>query len=80
MAEPERADWLPEAHRRSPPCLHEIGHFQIRSRSTVGGCLAHCDPAAKLPALPALLVLLESWVRAEAVDGEREMAAGELIA
>jgi aerobic carbon-monoxide dehydrogenase medium subunit len=32
-----------------------IGHFQIRNRGTVGGSLAHADPAAELPALAVLL-------------------------
>src|SRR5262245_30617803 len=24
-----------------------IGHFQIRNRGTIGGCIAHADPAAE---------------------------------
>jgi carbon-monoxide dehydrogenase medium subunit len=32
-----------------------IGHFQIRNLGTVGGSLAHADPAAELPALAVLL-------------------------
>ena len=28
-----------------------IGHFQIRNRGTVGGSLAHSDPAAEIPAV-----------------------------
>lgn len=32
-----------------------IGHSQIRNRGTIGGSLAHADPAAELPALAALL-------------------------
>jgi aerobic carbon-monoxide dehydrogenase medium subunit len=32
-----------------------IGHFQIRNRGTMGGSLAHADPAAELPALAVLL-------------------------
>jgi aerobic carbon-monoxide dehydrogenase medium subunit len=32
-----------------------IGHFQIRNRGTIGGSLAHADPAAELPALAVLL-------------------------
>src|SRR5260221_11391653 len=32
-----------------------VGHFQIRNRGTVGGSLAHADPAAENPAVaPAL--------------------------
>jgi carbon-monoxide dehydrogenase medium subunit len=31
--------------------IGHIGHFQIRNRGTIGGSLAHADPAAELPAL-----------------------------
>jgi CO/xanthine dehydrogenase FAD-binding subunit len=48
-----------ELVRRRWPLLHEavryVGHQQIRSRGTVGGSVAHADPAAELPvALTAL--------------------------
>jgi aerobic carbon-monoxide dehydrogenase medium subunit len=32
-----------------------IGHEAIRSRSTIGGSLAHADPAAELPAAARVL-------------------------
>ena len=32
-----------------------IGHFQIRNRGTIGGSIAHADPAAELPALSLAL-------------------------
>jgi aerobic carbon-monoxide dehydrogenase medium subunit len=32
-----------------------IGHFQIRNRGTVGGSLAHADPASELPAVALTL-------------------------
>jgi carbon-monoxide dehydrogenase medium subunit len=32
-----------------------IGHFQIRNRGTVGGSIAHADPAAELPAVALAL-------------------------
>lgn len=32
-----------------------IGHFQIRSRGTIGGSLAHADPAAEYPAVALAL-------------------------
>jgi CO/xanthine dehydrogenase FAD-binding subunit len=41
------------------PLLHEavgwVGHLQIRNRGTVGGSVAHADPAAELPAAFAAL-------------------------
>ena len=33
--------------------IPHIGHFQIRNRGTVGGSIAHADPAAELPAVCA---------------------------
>ena len=51
--------------------LGYIGHPQIRARGTVGGSLAHADPAAELPAavsaLGATLVI-------RSADGSREVA------
>ena len=48
-----------ELVRRHWPLLHKavrlVGHTQIRSRGTVGGSVAHADPAAELPA--ALIAL-----------------------
>ena len=45
--------------RRIGPLLHEtiphIAHAQIRNRGTIGGSLAHADPAAELPALALAL-------------------------
>ena len=32
-----------------------IGHFQIRNRGTVGGSLAHADPASEYPAVAVAL-------------------------
>lgn len=41
------------------PLLHEvtpyIGHFQIRNRGTIGGSMAHADPAAEYPAVAIAL-------------------------
>jgi carbon-monoxide dehydrogenase medium subunit len=55
-----------EAVRRSAPLLAAalplIGHPAIRSRGTIGGSLAHADPAAELPAV-ALVVGAELVAR-----------------
>jgi len=48
-----------EPVRRSAPLLAQalpfIGHPTIRNRGTIGGSLAHADPAAELPAVVAAL-------------------------
>jgi carbon-monoxide dehydrogenase medium subunit len=51
-----------------------IGHEAIRSRGTIGGCLAHADPAAELPAV-ALALDAEFVVRGPA--RERVVPAAE---
>ncbi|MFN8204475.1 MAG: FAD binding domain-containing protein [Solirubrobacteraceae bacterium] len=53
-----------------------IGHIAIRSRGTVGGSLAHADPAAELPAVMAALgarIVLRSR------GGERMVPASEFF-
>jgi aerobic carbon-monoxide dehydrogenase medium subunit len=44
----ERSPLLAEA-------MPQIGHVQIRNRGTIGGSLAHADPAGELPAVVAAL-------------------------
>jgi len=56
--------------------LRHVGHPQIRSRGTIGGSIAHADPAAELP---AVLVALDGSVRARGPGGEREIAAADFF-
>jgi aerobic carbon-monoxide dehydrogenase medium subunit len=67
-----------EAVARTVPLLASalplIGHEAIRSRGTIGGSLAHADPAAELPAV-ALALDAEFVVRSRA--GERVIPAAE---
>jgi carbon-monoxide dehydrogenase medium subunit len=62
------------------PALKEaaryIGHLAIRMRGTLGGSLAHADPAAELPMLAAAL---EARIRIASVRGERWMAARDFF-
>jgi carbon-monoxide dehydrogenase medium subunit len=51
-----------------------IGHEAIRNRGTIGGSLAHADPAAELPAV-ALALDAEFVVRSK--SGERVIRAAE---
>lgn len=50
-----------------------VGHVQIRTRGTLGGSLAHADPAAELPA--AIAALQARVVVRHAVQGERVVPA-----
>jgi CO/xanthine dehydrogenase FAD-binding subunit len=54
----------------------QVGHPTIRHRGTVGGSLAHADPAAELPAV--MLALDASFV-ARSRRGERTIAAADFF-
>src|SRR6266700_4888693 len=56
--------------------LPHIAHPQIRNRGTIGGNLAHADPASELP---ALAVAMEARMRLKSSKGEREVAASEFF-
>ena len=66
--------------RRKVPLLSEtmpyIAHPQIRTRGTIGGSLAHADPAAELP---AVMVALDAEVVLNSVRGERRLRAGDFF-
>ena len=47
----ERSGAIRDAFPMMTAAISHIGHFQIRNRGTIGGSLAHADPAAELPAL-----------------------------
>jgi aerobic carbon-monoxide dehydrogenase medium subunit len=53
-----------------------IADQQVRNRGTIGGSLAHGDPASDLP---AVLLALEGSVTARGPNGERSIAASELF-
>jgi CO/xanthine dehydrogenase FAD-binding subunit len=53
-----------------------IGHVQTRSRGTVGGSLAHADPAAELP---LVMVTLDAEIIARSARGPRTIAAKDFF-
>ncbi|MFL5903620.1 MAG: FAD binding domain-containing protein [Solirubrobacteraceae bacterium] len=53
-----------------------IADQQVRNRGTIGGSLAHGDPASDLP---AVLLAAEGSVTVQGSGGEREIAAAELF-
>ena len=57
--------------------LRHVGHPATRSRGTVGGCIAHADPAAELP---AVLLVLDGEVTVVSGGGERGIPAASLFA
>ncbi|TDO14307.1 carbon-monoxide dehydrogenase medium subunit [Mycobacterium sp. BK086] len=54
-----------------------IGHFQIRSRGTLGGSIAHADPAAEFP---AVALALDATMETVSTSGGREIAAKDFFA
>ena len=56
--------------------LRHVGHPATRSRGTIGGSLAHADPAAELP---AVLLALDGEVVARSRRGERTIGAEALF-
>jgi carbon-monoxide dehydrogenase medium subunit len=52
-----------------------VGHLPIRTRGTIGGSIAHADPAAEYP---AVLTALEGEVVARSPRGERSLRAADL--
>ncbi|MCU1427394.1 MAG: carbon-monoxide dehydrogenase (Acceptor) [Actinomycetia bacterium] len=65
---------------RAAPLLAEaaalIGYPAIRNRGTLGGSVAHADPAAELP---AALVALDGVVLAEGREGTRRISARDFF-
>ncbi|MGC9117887.1 MAG: glyceraldehyde dehydrogenase subunit beta [Thermoproteus sp.] len=71
-----------ELERWSGPCgilpeaARQIGDPQIRSVGTIGGSLAHADPAADWP---AVVLALDAVVKARGPSGVREIPAEEFF-
>ena len=65
-----------EPVRERAPLIHEtmpqIAHPQIRNRGTIGGSLAHADPAAELP---AIALALDAELTLRGASASRTVAA-----
>ena len=57
--------------------LPHIAHPQIRNRGTIGGNLAHADPASEMP---AIVLALAGKLHAQSKRGERWIAAADFFA
>lgn len=57
-------------------CVGQIGDIQVRNRGTIGGSLAHADPAADLP---ALALALDVRINTQRPAGIRQIAATDLF-
>jgi aerobic carbon-monoxide dehydrogenase medium subunit len=68
----EVADSVPLLTLATP----HIGHFQIRSRGTLGGAIAHADPAAEYG---AVALALDAQMDAVSSNGTRQIPAAEFF-
>jgi carbon-monoxide dehydrogenase medium subunit len=64
------------AHPLLQEAIAHVAHYQIRNRGTVGGSLAHADPAAELP---GVAVTCEAEITLVGVAGSRTIRAGEFF-
>jgi carbon-monoxide dehydrogenase medium subunit len=53
-----------------------VGHFQIRNRGTIGGAIAHADPAAEQP---AVALALDAVMIATSRRGQRRIRAADFF-
>jgi aerobic carbon-monoxide dehydrogenase medium subunit len=67
---------LRQAHPLLVAAVEHIAHYQIRNRGTVGGSLAHADPAAELP---GIAVTCDADVVAHGSAGPRVIAAADFF-
>jgi CO/xanthine dehydrogenase FAD-binding subunit len=72
----ERADVIRERLPIVAEACRLIGHLPVRHRGTIGGSLAHADPASELP---AVMVALEAELTATRRDGRRTLPAEQFF-
>jgi carbon-monoxide dehydrogenase medium subunit len=76
MASLERSPLVAERWPLLVEAARLVGHAQIRSRGTLGGSVAHADPAAELP---AALTALGARFHLRSERGPRTLAAEEFF-
>ena len=64
------------AHPLLAAAIGHVAHYQIRNRGTVGGSLAHADPAAELP---CIAVTCEAEIGLVGASGARTLAAADFF-
>jgi aerobic carbon-monoxide dehydrogenase medium subunit len=67
---------LRQAHPLLVAAVEHIAHYQVRNRGTVGGSLAHADPAAELP---GIAVTCDAGIVALGSAGPRVIAAADFF-
>jgi len=67
---------LGRAHPLLVEAIRHVAHYPIRNRGTIGGSLAHADPAAEMP---CIAVTCDATLRLISPRGERRIAASEFL-
>ena len=75
-AEIESSEELKRALPILPECASVIGDLQVRNCGTIGGSLAHADPAGDFP---AVILALDAELIARGPKGERTIKAGDFF-
>jgi aerobic carbon-monoxide dehydrogenase medium subunit len=72
----ENDDRLAIAHPLLKAAVAQIAHYQIRNRGTVGGSIAHADPAAEMP---GIAVACEAEIAVIGKSGARVIRARDFF-
>jgi carbon-monoxide dehydrogenase medium subunit len=67
---------LETAHPLLKAAVAHVAHYQVRNRGTVGGSLAHADPAAELP---GIAVTCEAEIAVMGTSGARVIRAADFF-
>ena len=67
---------LETAHPLLKAAVAHVAHYQIRNRGTVGGSLAHADPAAEMP---GIAITCEAEIAVVGSSGARVIAAADFF-
>lgn len=59
-----------------PEVAAQVGDMQVRNRGTIGGSVAHADPAADMP---AAMLALDATFTVQGPNGERTIAASDFF-
>src|ERR1700732_5009769 len=67
---------LRKSHRLLVAAVEHVAHYQIRNRGTVGGSIAHADPAAEMP---GIALTCEAEIAVVGRSGARAITAADFF-
>jgi CO/xanthine dehydrogenase FAD-binding subunit len=67
---------LATAHPLLKAAISHVAHYQIRNRGTVGGSIAHADPAAEMP---GIAVTCDAEIAVVGTSGQRVIKAADFF-